>query len=310
MQIDSALWIAHPVLQLAVVATMLSRRLHRTFPVFFAYLVWQILVFCLLFPIHLWGTYPEYFYSFWISDAISLALGFKIIHEIFLDVFRPYHTLKDLGSVLFKWAALVMLLVACVVAAASPTTDQGPLVQAVFTVQRCVRVMQCGLILFLLVFSGYLGVSWRQYSFGIALGFGSFAIAELTMVALHAASRASPVGVNRTTAIGYNAAILVWFGYALLNSKSRDTSANLLMSQRWDQSLTDLQHPLPGDSLIPMFEGMVDRAFSRTNGGAAHPEPTAEAETAVAAAAGAGTASHATSAPASHPPASPRRPAS
>jgi hypothetical protein len=288
MQIDSALWIAHPVLQLAVVATMLSRRLHRTFPVFFAYLVWQILVFCLLFPIHLWGTYPEYFYSFWISDAISLALGFKIIHEIFLDVFRPYHTLKDLGSVLFKWAALVMLLVACVVAASGSTTDQGPLVQAVLTVQRCVRVMQCGLILFLLVFSGYLGVSWRQHSFGIALGFGGFALVELAMVALNTAGRATPEGVNRINAITYNCAILVWFGYALLTCKSRDASANLLMSQRWDQSLTDLQHPLPADSLIPMFEGMVDRAFSRTNGDPAPPESPGGPALTAAAAAGAG----------------------
>jgi hypothetical protein len=37
-----------------------------------------------------------------------------------------------------------------------------------------------------------------------------------------------------------------------------------LVSQRWEQSLTELQHPTHADSLIPMFEGMVDRAFSRT----------------------------------------------
>ena len=42
---------------------------------------------------------------------------------------------------------------------------------------------------------------------------------------------------------------------------------SLLQPQRWEQSLTDIHHPLPADSLIPMFEGMVDRALSRT-----HPE--------------------------------------
>ena len=311
MQIDSALWIAHPVLQLAVAATMFSRRLHRTFPVFFAYLVWEILASCTLYPILRWGTYAQYFYSFWIADAISLALGFKVIHEIFLDVFRPYYTLKDLGSVLFKWAALVMMLVACVVAAASPTSDQGPIVQAVLTVQRCVRVMQCGLILFLLVFSGYLGVSWRQQSFGISLGFGGFAIVDLTVIALNAAGRVTPARVNLTDAIAYTGAILVWLGYTLRRCASRDASANLLMSQRWDQSLTDLQHPLPSDSLIPMFEGMVDRAFSRTNGAPTHLEAEAEPGTKLAAAAGVGSgATHATSAPASSPSISPRRPAS
>jgi len=55
-----------------------------------------------------------------------VVLGFKVIHEVFLDVFRPYHTLRDLGSVLFKWAGLVMLMVACVVAASTPSGSDFP----------------------------------------------------------------------------------------------------------------------------------------------------------------------------------------
>jgi hypothetical protein len=260
------LWSAHPVLQLSVAAVMFKRKLHRQFPVFFAYIIFQALMFFVLFPIYKWGDYPEYFYTYWISSGVSLVLGFMIIHEIFLDVFHPYHTLRDLGSVLFRWAALVMLLVAGVIAASSPAGAQGPLVEAIVTVERCVRVIQCGLILFLLVFSKYLGVSWRQHSFGIALGFGGFAGVELTMLALNASSHASEVSVNLANLIGYNLAIATWFTYMLLKSPARQNVANLLMSQRWEQSLTDLQHPVAGDSLIPMFEGMVDRAFSRSNG--------------------------------------------
>ncbi len=163
----NALWMIQPVLQLGVAGIMFRRKLHQTFPV-------QLPIFCLVFSAYKWGNYEEYFYSYWICAAISLVLGFKVIHEIFLDVFRPYHALKDLGSVLFKWAALVMLLIACVVMAASPSAAD-PVAQAVLTVQRCVRVIQCGLILFLLLFARYLGVSWKQNSFGIALGFGVFA---------------------------------------------------------------------------------------------------------------------------------------
>ena len=148
------------MLQLAVGGRMFRRKLHRAFPVFFAYIGFQILAFCLLFPMYQWGnsSYAEYFGFYWACAAVNLVLGFMVIYEIFQDVFRPYHTLKDLGSVLFKWAALVMLLVAFVVAASSPTGDQGPIVQAIITVTRCVRVAQVGLILFLMVFSRYLGV--------------------------------------------------------------------------------------------------------------------------------------------------------
>ena len=272
-----ALWIAHPVLQLAVAAVMFRRKLHRAFPVFFAYILCQVLIFATVFPIFLKGSYEHFFYVYWICTGLSLAIGFKVIHEIFLDVFRPYHTLQDLGSVLFKWSALVMLLVASIVAAASPANEQGALVQAILTVQRCVRVTQVGLILFLLVFSRYLGVSWRQHSFGIALGFGSFASAELVWVALRAVGYMSETAVSLANMACYNCAVLTWLGYALLKSRTRDASAKLLMSERWNQSLGDLQHPVPSDSLIPLFEGMVDRAFSRTNGDSV-PEKSAVAQ--------------------------------
>jgi hypothetical protein len=258
-----ALWIAHPVLQLAVAAIMWRRKLRGKFPVFFVYILSQVAVFAVVFPTYLFGSYLKFFYVYWIAAAISLALGFKVIHEVFLDVFQPYHTLKDLGTVVFKWAGLVMLLVAAVVAAASSTSEQGPLVQAVLTVQRCVRVIQCGLVLFLVLFSRYLGVSWKQQSFGIAVGFGGFAGVELIAAALRASGALSEHALSFAIMIAYNLAILGWLRYMWAKSEAREPSSNLLTSQRWDQSLTEIQYPVPADSLIPMFEGMVDRAFSR-----------------------------------------------
>ncbi len=273
-KIQLALWIAHPLLQLSVAAVMFYRKLHKIFPVFFAYIVSQILIFAVLFPMFQLGYARYYVCMYWTCAAISLAVGFKVIHEIFLDIFRPYHTLKDLGSVLFKWAALVMLLVAGVVAAASPAAEQGSVIQALVTVQRCLRVIQCGLILFLLVFSNYLGVTWRQHSFGIALGFGSFAGVELALLALYSSNHVSETTISLVNMLAYNGAIVIWLVYAWMKSPARDASASLLKSHRWEQGLTDLQHPVSSDSLIPLFESMVDRAFSRTNGDTAS-DPTA-----------------------------------
>ena len=274
-KLQLALWIAHPALELTLAGIMVWRKLHRTFPVFFAYIVFQLLNFGIMFPIHQSGNYDLYFYSYWVGTGVSLAIGFKVIHEIFLNVFRPYHTLKDLGTVLFKWAALVMLFAAIVVASASPA-DQSPIVQAVTTIERCVRVIQCGLVLFLLFFSRYLGVSWRQHSFGIILGFGGFASVELATIALYAGGQINNRMVASINAGTYTLAILTWLGYALQKAPSRDASLGLLTSQRWEQSLADLQRPADPDSLIPMFEGMVDRAFSRTSPESGHKPPTVE----------------------------------
>ena len=61
-----------------------------------------------------------------------------------------------------------------------------------------------------------------------------------------------------------------------------DAGAALLQPQRWEQSLTDIHHPLPANSLIPMFEGMVDRALSRTSVSAPSTGNPAEANSAPA----------------------------
>ena len=94
-----ALWFAHPTLQAALVAVMLWRRLHRTFPIFFTYVVFQIVAFALTFPFRDGRYYEILFYSYWATTAVSVILGFKVIHEVFLDVFRPYHTLRDLSLI-------------------------------------------------------------------------------------------------------------------------------------------------------------------------------------------------------------------
>ena len=147
-----ALWIAHPVLQTVIAIAMLRRGQQRAFKYFFAYIVTQIMTFAVVFPIYRY-YYSAAFYVSWISTAISVALGFMVIHEAFLDVFRPFHTLRDLGTVLFKWAGLVMLLVAGVVSVSTSSSDMAAWVQAIMTAQRCVRIIQVGMVLFLLFFA-------------------------------------------------------------------------------------------------------------------------------------------------------------
>jgi hypothetical protein len=136
--------------------------------------------------------------------------------------------------------------------------------QAIVTSQRCVRFIQVGMVLFLLFFAHYVGVSRRQQSFGIALGFGSFAMIELVLICSWVGNHMGGPWMSILNMAAYNGSLLVWLGYVAVTKSARDVSLSLLQPQRWEQSLTDIHHPLPADSLIPMFEGMVDRALSRT----------------------------------------------
>ena len=278
----NALWIVHPVLQAGIAGVMVRRNLYRKFKFFFSYILMQIAAFVLLYPSFMRHSYVTFFYLYWVTNAIGVFLGFMVIHEVFLDVFRPFHTLRDLGTVLFKWAGLVMLLVAGVVSVSSGSSEMVPWMQAIVTTQRCVRIIQVGMVLFMLVFARYLGVSRRQQSFGIALGFGCYSMVELALIASWVGHHLVGASIDLVNLIAYNAALLTWLGYTLAKSPVRGAAEHLLQPQRWEQSLTDLHHPLPSDSLIPMFESMVDRALSRTQppppagGGSADQAPDSE----------------------------------
>src|SRR5271169_1352945 len=259
------LWIAHPVLQTGIAAVMLRRGLHRKFKFFFGYLLTQLVSFFVLFTAYRHHS-SALFYLFWVCDALSVGFGFAVIHEVFVDVFRAFHTLRDLGTVLFKWAGVVMLLVAGVVSVSTNAPETAPWIQAIITSQRCVRMIQVGMILFLLFFAHYVGISRRQQSFGIALGFGSYAVIELVLICSWVGKHlGDPTMIAIFNMAAYNSSLLVWLGYVARKSPARDVSVSLLQPQRWEQSLSDIHHPLPADSLIPMFEGMVDRALSRTH---------------------------------------------
>lgn len=264
------LWLMHPLLQVGIAGFMLHRGLLRNFRFFFAYIVTQLVTFAVVFPAYVWRSYGALFLLYWCCNAISVTFGFLVIHEVFVDVFRMFHTLRDLGTVLFKWAGLVMLLVAAVVSVSTNSSDFSPWMQAIVTSQRCVRMIQVGMVLFLLFFAQYVGVSRRQHSFGIALGFGSFAVIELILISSWVGSHLDGPWISIANMTAYNSSLLLWLGYVAVKRPARDNSRSLLQPQRWEQSLSDIHHPLPADSLIPMFEGMVDRALSRT------PPPTPE----------------------------------
>ncbi|HEV2470156.1 MAG TPA: hypothetical protein VGS78_13275 [Candidatus Sulfotelmatobacter sp.] len=278
------LWIAHPLLQVGIATFMVRRRLTRQFKFFFAYIITQLVSFAIVFPAYVYGYSSTLtFYLYWSCMAVSVALGFLVIHEIFVDVFRSFHTLRDLGTVLFKWAGLVMLLVAGVVSVSTNSSAVPPLFQAIITSQRCVRMIQVGMVLFLLFFAHYVGVSRKQHSFGIALGFGSFAVVELLLICSWVGNHLTGPWTSILNMTAYNCSLGLWLSYVAVKRSARDVSHSLLQPQRWEQSLSDIHHPVPADSLIPMFEDMVDRALSRTQ-----PESVPVTAKAASAAQGAG----------------------
>jgi len=259
-QIELALWISQPLLQTALAVVLYRRKLHKEFPAFFAYVVVQVIAFSVQFPIYLHNNGPAYFYAFWAGVTLNVLLAFKIIHEIFVDVLRPYPALKDFGTALYRWAGIVMVLGSTVMIFAS-SRNVDPLARSILVVQRCVDLVQCGLVLFLLAFCKTLKISWGRLSFGTALGFGIISAADLFTSAVYTGTFVHEMLANLISMGAWNLGVLLWLSYALWSRK--ETLLPVLVPQRWDAELNDLRPATSGESLIPMFEHMVDRALSR-----------------------------------------------
>jgi hypothetical protein len=84
----------------------------------------------------------------------------------------------------------------------------------------------------------------------------------LLLIALSSGGFVKQGDLNLINLGTYVLAILVWLGYSVSRKSAREGAVNHLQTQRWEQGLADLQQPAFSDSLIPMFEGMVERAFS------------------------------------------------
>jgi hypothetical protein len=212
-----ALWILHPVIEIPLAGILYGRKLHRQFPIFFAYILFQAVQFAISFPIYRWGSSTNYFYAYWISAIICWIFGFKIIHEVYSDVCRPFHALNDMVTVMMKWTGLVLLLLAIVFGAFTDAPLHTPLLETMIVLEHCVRLTQCALILLLVLVSSHLGVSWRRQSIGIALGFGWFAGVELIAFGLYFGGQVPDPALDLLDIAAYSLALIVWIGYAAIS---------------------------------------------------------------------------------------------
>src|ERR1700743_2395857 len=108
---QSVLWFSAQVLQLAILLAMYRRRIQDHYPAFFYYVILQVLSDPFLTLAQ--GRWPyTYYFGWWITTSLSVGLSFFVLQEVFRDAFRPFEALRDLSTILFRWAALVLLLVA------------------------------------------------------------------------------------------------------------------------------------------------------------------------------------------------------
>ena len=259
------------LVQIAIVAAMFRNQSRKRFPMFWTYTIYQILLTVTLMVFFQFGE-MEYFLAYWAGAAMSAFLGFAVIYECFSEAMKPYETLRDLGRLLFRWTAMVMVIVGVVFALSTPGgTESTVMVRNILILERAIRIMQCGMLLLLYLFSHHVGISWRNQLFGIVFGFGLYASANLLMYSLR-----SRLGEDWNTSASimnslcYLITVGIWAGYMLAPAAERTLvrSDAPLILERWNGELAAIGHPRPVQgAFLPGLEEAVDRVMTQRASG-------------------------------------------
>lgn len=217
--INYALWGSAFLLQAVTAVLIVRRKQLRTFPVFFAYTTFHIIQSILSF-IALRISYTAYFYEWWTGEMLDALVTFAVIQEIFLVTFRPYDALRRWGSTIYVVGALVLCGIAVFMGIHYPH-GYSPRVAVLLTLERSTAFVEVGLLFFLFIFCRLFGMTWRNYVFGIAIGFVLTASIVMTAEAFRTYyGTAADSWVLILKVVAYSVGVLVWT-YYFASIKSR-----------------------------------------------------------------------------------------
>ena len=226
------------ILTIAIVA----RRLYQQIPYFCAYIAVVDLQ-----GIGLWilgKQSPFYTPFYWSGNVVSWVLGIAVIWEIYAKLLKEYAVLRKVGRVLFWIVGAILVLVAMWTAHRAPGADAERVLRGALTLERSVRIVQCGLLLVLFVFSSFFGLSWKDQLFGIALGFAVYVCTELAVVAIRAYTGHTQIPFYRyLNPAAWDVALIIWTFYVV--KQWRPATVPKLPKNdlaAWNDTLRDLLH--------------------------------------------------------------------
>jgi hypothetical protein len=240
------LWIAPHVLLVALLVAMLAKGMVRRFPFFFSYCLFELIQFAPLYVVsRRWSLSSlEYRITFLVGFAVSIALRFAIINEVFQILLKPNEGLKRLGKDVFRFATVLLLGLGVLLA----TLHAGPnrFLETFALLDRTVSFLQCGLLVVILVFSRYFAILWHRAAFGIALGFGLDQAVELAIAALHFHVDKKVLWPNLVGMGAYHCTTAIWLLFFLL--PERRSGATLMSASEqnlvaWNRELRDVGRP-------------------------------------------------------------------
>jgi hypothetical protein len=228
-----------------------SRDMHRRFPAMGAYLALRLVSMPVLLVLfqgqakHWFNDYAYmyYFSAYWVVYIASAVFLFFVCQEVFRSALSGFSGLQRLGTVVFRWVALVSAF-----ASLSTVSFKHLSVLIVpdvaYRLMRSVSILELCLLAFLCLSMNELRLSARSMTFGIALGFGLMSSSDFILSSFWSLKTGLTDPLQFISESVILLALSTWITYAFL--PERATQPVLLpvnsMLFRWNEIASALGH--------------------------------------------------------------------
>ena len=176
------------LLLIGTLGAMFARRCVRDFTCVAWYLgaraCYDLVALCILsryashhFEKHL--LWHAYFWNYAICLGLFVALGLGIIYQLYRLAMAPLPGLQRLGIIMFKWAAGISFALSFAMVFGPRISSVDFLARLLGLLQQSESVLTLCMLLFVAITASPMGLSVRSKIFGVCLGFGVNATAQL-----------------------------------------------------------------------------------------------------------------------------------
>jgi hypothetical protein len=295
MPLNSAMWImtvAEVALWTVLLFVFRGKNLHKRFPAIGSYLLLRAISAPILlgllfvqaqYQTKLW--YSAYFFTYWAVYLASTVLLYSISLEIFRSALAGFSGLVRLGTIIFRWAAVVSVIITLSTISVQHMDvlhGKSSLVYcflplAAYQLMHYVSIIELCLLAFLCFSMNALRLSVRDLSFGIALGFGILSSSDFVLSAVLAhnshTTLTDPIQFISEGILLF--ALCLWITYAALPEPERKPIVVPASSTiyRWNEIASALGHkspkvavpqPASASFFLTDVEKVVEKVITRT----------------------------------------------
>ena len=205
---DLILTLIGPILTAWLAVLLLRRKLHRGFPFFFCYVIASVLIPVIRLAFH--HDYLVWFKVVWSTEAIYVLLALLALHEIFRKVFAAFYERRWFW-LFFPVVVIAISVLAVIYRLGSPPTQANQVISLIISLGMAVNLVQALLFVLFFLLVWFNGIGWREYPFGIVMGFAAIAIVAFSVQWARSefGTRLNVVS-SYAPAMAYILAVVVW----------------------------------------------------------------------------------------------------